>query len=372
MKKFLATMLCLILVAGMMACQAPAAEEADAEETTAQESATEENATEATSEEVTIKPPVQDLIETVDVIGTIEAETAANDYPQYDWTIGVHSYDPAYANSAIIANAIREECAKYGIEVIESYCNMDVTKYPTNYENFFLQEVDLILDVGWLGNSSVIDLAEEAGVPVVAYDVPFDTTRSWTIGGDPGVAGTTIGTYMAEVVKEQWDGEIDCMCIAWSQALGEPMRIRMQSAIDAIREAGIEISDDNIFWYDGNGDSLLSKNIMTDFLTAHPEDTKILVGANTGNAAQGMLAAVETVGRTDDVMIYSYGAEQPAIDNFHLEPNCWVADVGYYFRQYGWLGVNTAIRVLNGEEVGYWVSPENFVITHDNVDSYQG
>lgn len=177
---------------------------------------------------------------------------------------------------------------------------------------------------------------------------------------------------MAEVVKEQWDGEIDCMCIAWSQALGEPMRIRMQSAIDAIREAGIEISDDNIFWYDGNGDSLLSKNIMTDFLTAHPEDTKILVGANTGNAAQGMLAAVETVGRTDDVMIYSYGAEQPAIDNFHLEPNCWVADVGYYFRQYGWLGVNTAIRVLNGEEVGYWVSPENFVITHDNVDSYQG
>jgi ABC-type sugar transport system substrate-binding protein len=139
-----------------------------------------------------------------------------------------------------------------------------------------------------------------------------------------------------------------------------------------MKAAGIDLPDDIIFWYDGGGETLKSKNIMADFLTAHPDAHKILVGANTGNVAQGMLAAVQTAGRENDVMIYSYGAEQVALDNFHGTPNCWVADVGYYFRQYGWLGVNTAIRVLNGEEVGYWVSPENFVINYENVDSYLG
>ena len=135
---------------------------------------------------------------------------------------------------------------------------------------------------------------------------------------------------------------------------------------------GIDLPDEKVFWYDGGGETLKSKNIAADFLTAHPDSTKILMGANTGNVAQGMLAAVQTAGREDDVMIYSYGAEQVALDNFLGEPNCWVADVGYYVKQYGWLAVNMAVRVMNGEEVGYWVTPENFVVTYDTVRDYQG
>lgn len=319
-----------------------------------------------------IQAPVAGRVDTVDVIKTIEEQEAANDYPQYDYVIGLHSYDPGYENSATIANGVREELEKYGITVIESYCNMDASKYPANYEAFFLQEVDLILDAGWLGSESIIDMAMDAGVPVVSYDVCFDAERSWTIGGDPVVAGTCIGEYMAEIIKNEWDGEVDSMIICWSAALGEAMQNRMQSAVDAMVAAGIDLTDDKISWYDAGGETLKSMNYMADFLTAHPDDHKILAGANTGNSAQGMLAAVQTAGREDDVMIYSYGAEQVAIDNFKGEPNCWVADVGYFFRQYGWLGANTAIRVLEGEELGYWISPENFVINYENVYDYQG
>lgn len=391
MKKLIALLLCLVMVLSLVACGAkpeegsvtgePAATDGESETPAAEgkePSSEEETPAEEPSEEVMfenypqIKAPVPGRVDTVDVIATIEAEEAANDYPQYDYVVGLHSYDPGYENSATIANGVREELEKYGITVIESYCNMDVSKYPANYDNFFLQEVDLILDAGWLGSESIIDHAMEAGVPVVSYDVCFDAERSWTIGGDPVVAGTCIGEYMAEVIKDEWDGEVDCMIICWSAALGESMENRMQSAVDAMAAAGIDLPEDKIFWYDAGGETLKSKNFMADFLTAHPEDTKILCAANTGNSAQGMLAAIQTAGREDDCMIYSYGAEQVAIDNMKGEPNCWVADVGYFFRQYGWLGANTAIRVLEGEELGYWISPENFVINHDNVDEYQG
>lgn len=391
MKKMIALLLAVLMIISMFAaCSAsetpatpsestetPAAAErtdAPAEEAPAAD----EPAAEAPAEDVMfanypqIKAPVPGRVDTVDVIATIEAEAAANNYPQYDYVVGLHSYDPGYENSATIANGVREELEKYGVTVIESYCNMDVSKYPANYDAFFLQEVDLILDAGWLGGESIIDRAMEAGVPVVSYDVCFDAERSWTIGGDPVVAGTCVGEYMAEVIKDEWGGEVDSMIICWSAALGEAMENRMQSAVDAMVAAGIDLTEDKIFWYDAGGETLKSKNFMADFLTAHPEDTKILCGANTGNSAQGMLAAIQTAGREDDCMIYSYGAEQVAIDNMKGEPNCWVADVGYFFRQYGWLGANTAIRVLEGEELGYWISPENFVINHENVNEYQG
>ena len=113
----------------------------------------------------------------------MDDQKAANNYPQYNWTFGVHSYDPGYENSAYIANGIREECKKYGIKIVESYCNMDVSKYPANYQNFFTQKVDMIIDAGWLGNKSIVDMAMQAGTPVLTYDVPFDSTRSWTVGG---------------------------------------------------------------------------------------------------------------------------------------------------------------------------------------------
>lgn len=388
MKKLIALLLSLVLVLACLAGCAKQDDPAKPADTDTNESKepsvpadTEENkepADTTPTEDVMfenypqIKAPVPGRVDTVDVIKTIEEETAANDYPQYDWVVGLHSYDPGYENSATIANGVREELEKYGVTVIESYCNMDVSKYPANYDAFFLQEVDLILDAGWLGSESTIDLAMEAGVPVVSYDVCFDAERSWTIGGDPVVAGTCIGEYMAQVIKDEWDGEVDSMIICWSAALGDAMYNRMQSAVDAMVAAGIDLNDSNVFWYDAGGETLKSKNYMADFLTAHPNDTKILCGANTGNSAQGMLAAIQTAGREDDCMIYSYGAEQVAIDNFKGEPNCWVADVGYFFRQYGWLGANTAIRVLNGEELGYWISPENFVINYENVNDYQG
>ena len=318
-----------------------------------------------------IQPP-QQTIDILDVMAKIDAEKAANNYPQHPWTFAIHSYDPGYENSAIYANAIRDECKKYGIKTTEAFCEKDVSKYPANYQTFITQKVDLILDVGWLGNKNVIDIAMDAGIPVVTYDVPFDDTRSWTVGGDPAVGGTAIGKHMVGVVNDKWGGKIDSVCVAWSQSLGEPMRIRMQSAIDAMKAGGINIPDNIVSWYNNDGETLKSKNIVADFLTAHPNDHHILLAANTGNVGAGMLAAVETAGRENDVMIYSYGAEQVALDNLKGPANCWVGDVSFFTNQYGWLGVNTAIRVMNGEKVGKWVTPQAFVITHDNIKDYRG
>ena len=324
-----------------------------------------------------IKPPIQNVVGTVDVIAGIDAEARRGSYPQHNWTFAIHSYDPGFENSIIFGDAIREECAKYGIKTVEAFCNMDVTKYPANYQNFIQQKVDLIMDVGWLANSGIVDIAFDAEIPIVSYDVNFDAgrpggTRLWVMGGDPAVAGDTVGRHMAKVVKEKWNNEVDALLISYTEAMGEPMRIRMQSAIDGMADEGLVIPVSKINWQDGGGETVKSQNIMASFLTANPNAKKILVGASASNVAQGMLAAVQTAGREADVMIYSYGAEQVAIDNFKGRPNCWVADVGYYVKQYGWLAVNVAVRVMSGEEVPYWTSPENYVITYDSIADYKG
>jgi ABC-type sugar transport system substrate-binding protein len=326
-----------------------------------------------------IKPPVAGQIDVVDVIKGIVAEQDKT-YPQYNWLFGIHSYDPGFENSVIFADDIRKEAGKYGIKCVELFCNMDVAKYPANYQSFIQQNVDLIMDVGWLGNESVVDIAMDAGIPIVSYDVNFDSTRTagprlWVMGGDPAEAGKTVGTYMAKLVQEKWGGKVDGLLISYTQAMGEPMEIRMGSAVRAMAANGLVIPDSKVSWQDGGGETAKSQTIMANYLAAHPDYHNILVGASADNVAAGMLAAVETAGRQKDVMIYSYGAEQVGLENFRnnqANPTCWVADVGYFVKQYGWLAVNVAVRVMEGKSVGYWTTPQNEVIDYKTINTYQG
>lgn len=318
------------------------------------------------------QPQILKPLEGVETIDALAIAAEKDSYPQYDWTFGLHNYAADFQSSIDIANGVKEACARYGIQVVEADCAMDVTKKTANNETLLLQGVDLILDASWIGSDATIISSLEEGVPTVQFDTNFNEELSWFVGGHNYVSGHTIGLYMADIVKEQWDGEYDYLVLFSSFGTNEAMTLRMESAFDGFTEGGIEIDPDKVVYYDTQGQAIKAQQFAADFLTAHPDATKILFGGNNGDAGVGMLAAVETAGRTDDVLIYTYGAEQAAIDNMRGPDNCWVADVGYYFKQYGAMAVDTAIRIMNGEEVHAYVSPTMFVINHDNVDEYQG
>ncbi|NLF27561.1 MAG: sugar ABC transporter substrate-binding protein [Clostridiales bacterium] len=315
-----------------------------------------------------VKKPIAGELELIDPIAIAQR----TEFEQYDWKFGLINYASDFQSSIDIAQGIKDYAANYGIEVVEVTVDMDVSKKPSAVETLLMQEVDFIIDASWIGTDASIIAALEEGVPTLTYDTIFNEELSWFIGGDNATSGYTIGKYMGDIINGQWGGAYDYLVLFSSFGTSEAMTLRMESAFKGFEEKGIAIDPDKVVYYDTQGQAIKAQQYAADFLTAHPEATKILFGGNNGDAGVGMLAAVQTAGREADVIIYTYGAEQAAIDNMRGEPNCWVADVGYYFKQYGAMGVDTAIRILNGEVVSTYVTPEMFVINHENVDSYLG
>lgn len=369
-RKLLGVLLAACMMAALIGCSAP---KTDGDTKTDEKKTDEGESKEADSNAfIPDKPQIKAPAEGVEVIDILAATKEKDEYPQYDYTFALHNYAPDFQSSIDIADGVRKEAEKYGIKIVEADCNMDVNKIPQNIQNFLLQDVDGIIDASWLGGDTSVDMALDEGVPTVAFDTIDKKGYSWGVGGDNATSGIAIGEYMAGVVKEKWGGSVDYLCITWPQAVGESMETRMSSAIEGLKNGGVELSEDQIFWFDTGGQAVKAKNTAADFLTAHPDSHKILFGGNNGDAGVGILAAIQASGREDDCMLYTYGAEQAAIDNFKGEPNCWVADVGYYFKQYGALGVQTMIRILNGEEVNEFVTPEMFIVNYDTINEYKG
>ena len=287
--------------------------------------------------------------------------------PKKEYVIALHNYSEQFESSVLIANGVREAAKKYGVKLVEADIANDTNKIQPNIDNFILQGVDAIIDATWYADigAQTVNKCKEKGIPVISCDVIFSETDAWMVGADNYESGKIIGKYMADVVKEKWNGLVDYLVITWPQTAGEAVQDRMQGGIDGLREGGIDIPDDRVVWFDSEGQTLKAKNIAQDFLTAHPDAKHILFAGNNDTSGLGILSGVQTAGREDDCMIYSYGGEPSAIENFKKEDNCWIATISFNLEGYGEIAIPSAIDILEGKDVPRQQSPELFVIDRE-------
>ena len=340
MKKLLALLLALVMVVGLVACgtnDAPAAEAPKADAPAADAPAADAPAADAPAAEKKVK-------------------------------VGLISFNEATESSALIANGVREAAEKYGVELVTADINGDQSQVIKNVDLLIQQEVDAIIDATWNADvgATAAQKCRDAGVILIACDCLYDDVTHM-VGADNYTAGQVIGAYMADYVKANWNGEIDYLVIVNEEAAGETTQLRMGGGIDALKAAGINIPDDKIFWFDSMGQMLKAKEVTTDFLTAHPDGEKILIGCLNDESGLGSLAAVQSSGREDDCLIYSYGGEPSSAANFKKEDNCWIATVNFNLPKYGELAMATIFDLLAGGERPLEQSPDLGVIDRSNV-----
>ena len=340
MKKLLALLLALVMVVGLVACGAADAPAAEAPKADA---------------------PVADAP---------AADAPAADAPAADKKVkvGLISFNEATESSALIANGVREAAEKYGVELVTADINGDQSQVIKNVDLLIQQEVDAIIDATWNADvgATAAQKCRDAGVILIACDCLYDDVTHM-VGADNYTAGQVIGAYMADYVKANWNGEVDYLVIVNEEAAGETTQLRMGGGIDALKAAGIDIPDDKIFWFDSMGQMLKAKEVTTDFLTAHPDGEKILIDCLNDESGLGSLAAVQSSGREDDCLIYSYGGEPSSAANFKKEDNCWIATVNFNLPKYGELAMATIFDLLEGKDRPLEQSPDLGVIDRSNV-----
>lgn len=341
MRKIIALVLTAIMVFTLCAC---------AQQTTAatQETATQETATEETATEETATAPADKQVK-----------------------VGLISFNEATESSALIANGVRAAAEKYGVKLVTADINSDQSQVVKNVDLLIQQNVDAIIDATWNEDvgAMVAQKCRDAGVILLSCDCTYDD-QTHMIGADNYQSGLIIGAYMADYVKANWDGVVEYLVIVNEEAAGETTQKRMGGGIDALRENGIDIPDDKILWFDSQGQMLKAKEVTTDFLTAHPDGKKILIGCLNDESGLGSLAAVQSSGREADCLIYSYGGEPSSAENFKKEDNCWVATVNFNLPGYGEIAMSTIFDLLAGKDRAMQQSPDLGIIDRSNVKEF--
>lgn len=212
---------------------------------------------------------------------------------------------------------------------------------------------------------------EMYGIDVVSIDNVYE--NAYFFGVNNLEAGKTAGYFLADQVEKKWGGEVDCMLQFYREANGPTVKLRNSGIYDGLVEAGIELSEEDVEWQDaGSGaiDPVKMKSIVTDYLTAHPDDHHIVMGVFNDDGANAAYNAIKASGREDDVLMVSHNADPVAIDNMKSGENCWVGTVCYSPATYGDQVIALVERILAGEEVPTENYANTFVISAENVSEY--
>lgn len=290
------------------------------------------------------------------------------------YKIGINSYAENFESSQNYLASFRAAAEAAGnVELVYADCNADPQKVAPNYDSFILQEVDAIIDASWLeeAGSVAVEKCKAAGVPLLVCDTAFDEEYSYTIGTDSYEAGLVAGRYLADYINENWDGELDYLVLEYFQSGGGAVRDRMQGCVDGLKECGFELSEEQVVWFDNEGQTQKTNQITRDFLTAHPDAEHVIFGTNNDPCAIGMVSAIEAANRVEDCICYSYGGEASALDLLEQD-NCYVGSVSFQQNLYGEFAIPAAIALADGDtDVPRTQGPTPLMVDRNNLSDYR-
>ena len=309
--------------------------------------------------------------ETTEITGDTEETGEAEGEQSRVYKIGINSYAENFESSQRYLSSFRAAAEKAGnVELVYADCNADPQKLAPNYDAFILQNVDAIIDASWMGEVGpiAVEKCKGAGIPLVVCDSPFDEEYSYLIGTDQYQAGVIAGKYLADYVKENWDGSIDYLVLEYFQSGGPQVKDRMQGCLDGLQENGIPVEEDQVFWFDNEAQTQKTNQITRDFLTSHPDATKIIFGTNNDPCAIGVVSAVEASNRVDNCISYSYGGEDSALDLLKKDDHGYIGSVSFQQLQYGDFAIPAAIDLIEGKtDVPRSQGPTPFMIDRGNL-----
>lgn len=302
-----------------------------------------------------------------------EAEEAtANGTGSYK--IGLMLYSSSDEATITIMNGVKRAAEEAGVELVMGENGGDPTKTAALLQTMFSQDVDAIIDATWDASVGITtsQQCKEKGIPLVTCDVEYDD-YAHLVGANNYGSGQVNGEYVANWIETNWDGEVEYVLAMYYYAGGEGVKARLDGCFDTLAEKGLMPAEENVIWQDNNGTTEKSKTITTDFLTAHPDASKIYIITNNDSGALGAYNAALTMGREADCMITSYNGDSFALEHLAtVEESCWKGTVNFNLGGYGDLAIPALLNILEtGEDnIDHELNTVSFVIDRDNVGEY--
>ena len=273
-----------------------------------------------------------------------------------EYTIGVLLSDTSNTFFVTMQQAIEKKAAELGVKTIVLNGANDSAKDVTNMENLLSAGVNIVLynPVDSDAAAAVAQMAIDKGVQIISLDRGVNGAEVVSHIASDNVYGGRIAT---EKLIELLGGKgvlAEIQGMAGASAAND----RHQGFVEAVEAAGegIEVADSQI----GDWDTTKAMGILENMLTARP-DIQAVFAAND-NMAIGAVQAAQQAGRAD-IFIIGFDAEQVALDA--IEQGTMYGTIQQQPALMGELGVETAIKFLNGEAVEPFIGAPVALITKE-------
>lgn len=300
-----------------------------------------------------------------------------------DLVIGFAVLDASHEHLIPVGENIAKVAAEYAeelginIKVIQADNASDGMKAIEVCDNLLLQNIDVFVEfnVDAAINETIWEKCQEAGVPVMAVDIPVGEAPF--MGANNAAAGRMVGASLGQLANENWGGNVDAILFEDLPAAGEVVQVRMNSIWDGIAEVtnySVEELQAMTTRVDCNDDVIRAQQLCADFLNANPDKHNILIGCVDDMGAQGAFAAVQAAGREADCFIINHGVSVQTRENIYNqansgELNCWRGGVSYFLERYGEYIVPGCIEMAQGKTP----AAESLLMDHEfiNVDNIE-
>jgi ribose transport system substrate-binding protein len=248
----------------------------------------------------------------------------------------------------------------HGVSVTVVGGDNDITKQVQQVEDFIQKKVDamVIQTVDTSGIVTAIELANSAGIPVLTTgETPAGGEIKVSIGFDNFESGENAGKYLAEKLNGK------AKIVELIGVLGqETSRIKSEgfrSVIDQYPD--MELLDSQPAEYD----RATAMNVMENFLQKYPELNAVY--AANDEMALGAIQAIKAANRLDEITVIGNDGTDDALNSIK-DGEMTATNATPAFIQ-GYIGVDMAVRTLDGENVPSKIVEKNFIITKEEVDN---
>lgn len=278
--------------------------------------------------------------------------------------VGFANIDESVDLQIAVRESIVRKGEELGMKVITANNRADGSTAVRIADDMITMQVDAFVEFNVDSSVApvIMEKMNEANIPVFAIDIPHPGAAFF--GANNFEAGKIGGRYLAKKALEKWDGQIDYLLLVDQMASGEMPRQRILGYIPGIQEIIPSFSEEAVVFVEGGSEASKAQQVVSDFLSGHPEAEHILIGTLHDVGGMGAWAAVETANRGDDCMMVVQN-EYTFLSHIktHPEEDGFVGAVAYFFDRYGDFLMPAVDKVLKGGAM-----PENVYVEHELIN----
>ena len=283
-------------------------------------------------------------------------------------TVGATLLSLEYPFLVKLDESAQAEAEVQGLDLVSLDPRQETSTELQQVEDLITRQVDLIMmiPVDQEISQAAAQRVNEAGIPLLLVNTSFedfDGEFVSYVGSDDTKAGEIQGEYLVEQLAE--GGKVIYLVGQYGGAGTERRKAGFESVIGS--EAGIEVVTE----LEAHGSRAEAKTIMEDLLQKYPAGEVQAVVAQSDEMAIGAASAIAEAGRQDEFSVVM-GIDGSADGLAAVEDGSLTATVFQDAVGQGKAAIETAKKILDGEDVPEVVDLPFLLVTKENLSEFTG